>query len=540
MSRLAKIGAWELDVATMKQEWTDETYTIHDRERGIYDPNSTEELSRFEPGSKELIGKAFEEAIGQGKPYDLEVEMATVKGNRKWVRAVCLPLLKDGKVTKLRGTVQDITERKKAEQQILTLNSRLQLLISAVQELASAKDMETVMAAVRSYTRKLTGSDGSTFVLREDDHCYYADEEAIGPLWKGQRFPLSACISGWVMLNKQPAAIEDIYSDPRIPIEAYRPTFVKSLAIVPIRTPDPLGAIGNYWARQHKPTEEELQLMQTLADAAARAVENVRLLEELEQRVRARTAQLEDANKELEAFSYSVSHDLRAPLRAMSGFSNILTEEYQAQMPPEASRYLGLIAQNAGQMGALVDDLLRFARLNRQPLDQQSVSTDKLVRQALEELHAEQEGRQVEINIGELPECQADPALLKQVWVNLLSNALKFTRRRQVAKIEVGAISDFGSQGADFLPEAVKSEISNLKSVIYYVRDNGVGFDMQYAHKLFGVFQRLHRAEDYEGTGVGLAIVQRVVHRHGGRAWAEAAVDKGATFYFTLGGFADD
>jgi len=443
----------------------------------------------------------------------------------------------EGKIVGSVVVGRDITEHKKVEQEIRILNDRLQVLITAIQELAAARDLESVMAAVRTSARKLTGSDGSTFVLRDHDQCYYADEDAISPLWKGQRFPMSVCVSGWVMLNKQPVMIEDIYADPRVPIDAYKPTFVKSLAMVPIRTQDPLGAIGNYWAQHHQPTEMEVQLIQTLADAAARAVENVRLLEELEQRVQERTAQLETANHELEAFSYSVSHDLRAPLRAMSGFSRILAEDYQAQLPSDAVRYLMLIDKNAGQMGELIDDLLRFSRLSRQPLNKQPVAMDELVRQVLEELRAEQEGRQVKVKIGKMPECQADPTLLKQVWVNLLSNALKFTRKCDEAKIEVGykAHPTPPSTLTGAISDEKTNEVKGIESGAYFVKDNGVGFDMQYVNKLFGVFQRLHRAEDYEGTGVGLAIVQRVIHRHGGQVWAEAAVEKGATFYFTLG-----
>ena len=167
-------------------------------------------------------------------------------------------------------------------------------------------------------------------------------------------------------------------------------------------------------------------------------------------------------------------------------------------------------------MGALIDDLLTFSRLSRLPLQKQTVHTARLVRDSLEELDSERQGRKIDIRISDLPSCHGDPALLKQVWTNLLSNALKYTRKRATAVVEAGCQSDNGEK-------------------IYFVRDNGTGFDMQYAHKLFGVFQRLHRADEFEGTGVGLAIVQRIVHRHGGRVWAEAAVDRGATFYFTLG-----
>jgi signal transduction histidine kinase len=238
-------------------------------------------------------------------------------------------------------------------------------------------------------------------------------------------------------------------------------------------------------------------------------------LAEKEAQLRQRAEELQAANSELEAFSYSVSHDLRAPLRAMDGFARILMTEEAGALSPTGHRHLNLVRENARQMGHLIDDLLSFARLGRQSLKRQAVEPAELVQQALESLEEERHGRQVEVLMCDLKTCAADPALLRQVWVNLLTNALKFTRQREVARIEIGCQPD-GDE------------------TIYFVKDNGVGFDMRYAHKLFGVFQRLHRAEEYEGTGVGLAIVQRVIHRHGGRVWAEAEEGRGASFYFTL------
>jgi light-regulated signal transduction histidine kinase (bacteriophytochrome) len=240
--------------------------------------------------------------------------------------------------------------------------------------------------------------------------------------------------------------------------------------------------------------------------------------ESLERLVHERTAELEAAFQELDAFSYSVSHDLRAPLRAIGGFSGILVEEYGGVLPPEGRRYLDLVRAGAIRLSRLIDDLLAFARLNRQPLVKRTVDVGVLVRDVIDEVMGDAKERHVEVVLDALPAAAADPVLLRQVFVNLLSNALKYTRRRDPARIEIGAIA--GPEGA---------------GATYFVRDDGVGFDMRYAANLFGVFQRYHRAEEYEGTGVGLAIVQRIVVRHGGRVWAESAPDHGATFYFTLG-----
>ena len=236
---------------------------------------------------------------------------------------------------------------------------------------------------------------------------------------------------------------------------------------------------------------------------------------ELEKRVDERTAALEAANKELEAFSYSVSHDLRAPLRAIDNFAKILAEDFSAVLPGEAQDLLNRIVKSAGKMSKMIEDLLRLARLGGQPLVKRRLNLASMVREVFDELRVQEPGRRVELQLDELPDCVADPALLKQDVVNLLSNAFKFTRGKEPARIHAGCRREKGER-------------------VYFVRDNGAGFDMEHARSLFGVFQRLHGEMEFEGTGVGLSIVQRIIHRHGGRIWAEAEVNKGATFYFTL------
>lgn len=393
-------------------------------------------------------------------------------------------------------------------------SDQLKLLVKTVQQLSLARDLDTIVEIVRASARKLTGANGATFILKDQDKCYYVDEDAIGPLWKGQRFPMVSCISGWAMIHKQFAAIEDIYADSRIPADAYRPTFVKSLVMVPIRTIDPIGAIGNYWAERHTPTVEEIELLQSLADITSVSIENVYVYNELEERVKQRTEQLELANKELESFSYSVSHDLRAPLRVINGYAHYLASDYSNQLDDEGKQIINSITSNTLKMGTLIEDLLTFSRMSKQDINKTVINMNELVSEVVADYN-QSTSHLVKINYQNLHNLFADRNLLYQVMFNLISNAVKYSSKKENALVEIVSIEE-------------------NDEIIFSVKDNGAGFDMKYASKLFGVFQRLHSREEFEGTGVGLALVERIISRHGGKIWAEGIENEGATFSFSL------
>ncbi len=385
------------------------------------------------------------------------------------------------------GTNLDITERRKAEAALLESEERFRTMANSMSQLAW-----------------IAKADGYIFWYNQRWYEYTGTQPSQMEGW------------GWQSVH-DPKVLPKVIETWQAAIASGEPFAME----FPLRGTD--GNFRTFLTRGQPLKDAAGKVVQwfgtnTDVEVLKEAAEQVRELNTvLEQRVVERTAELAAANQELEAFSYSISHDLRAPLRAVNGFAGIMLEDYGATLPEEGRRQLDRICKGAQRMGVLIDDLLTFSRLSRHPLTRQRVDSTQLAQDVFKELTAHSEGRQIEFQMGNLPACQGDPALLKQIWVNLLSNAIKYTRGRTPAFIEVGCTGENGA-GA------------------YFVRDNGAGFDMQYANKLFGVFQRLHRADQFEGTGVGLAIVQRIVHRHGGRVWAEAEEDRGATFYFTLNG----
>jgi PAS domain S-box-containing protein len=397
----------------------------------------------------------------------------------------------DGRIVGASKVARDITERKRADLALRSTQTRLNSTLSAGSIGTWTWEIGTDCLVADNYTARAFGLDPMTAArgLPVADFLSVVLSEDQAQVSAALSRAIETCGEYQVEYRVRQNAGPPIWLQARGRVEGDAAGVARNFH----------GAVMNITAR--KEAEQEIQ----------------RLNAELEQRVVERTAQLESANRELEAFSYSVSHDLRAPLRAVDGFSLAVLEDFGPLLPAEGGRQLKTIRDAAQRMGRLIDDLLTFSRLSRLPLTRQAVQTAALVRAVVADLHSESTGRQVDLSVGDLPPCRADQALLRQVWVNLIANALKYTRKRERAVIEVGGTAGPGDP-------------------VYFVRDNGTGFDMRYADKLFGVFQRLHRAEEFEGTGVGLAIVQRIVQRHGGRIWAEGVVDRGATFYFTLKG----
>lgn len=297
----------------------------------------------------------------------------------------------------------------------------------------------------------------------------------------------------------------------------------RSYVAVPLSTRgDPFGCLNIARREPETYSDYDIDFLGEVAVQVALAVENMLAFEQinqlktqLEQEAAGLEKRVAERTAELEAFSYSVSHDLRAPLRAIDGFSRILLDDYSDKLDPECNRLLNVISRNTFNMGQLIDDLLAFSRLGRQEMKLQEVDMAELAKSVFEELTPMVSDRAISLNVRDLPRSHADGALIQHVFANLLSNAIKFTRMRETAIIDVGY------------------EIEDSENV-YYVKDNGVGFDMRFVEKIFGVFQRLHGADEFEGTGVGLAIVQSIIQRHGGRVWADAKVNEGATIYFSL------
>jgi PAS domain S-box-containing protein len=421
--------------------------------------------------------------------------------------------------TLISSAIRDVTERKQFESQLKETEQRFRILVEGIKDYAIiALDPQGVISSWNAGAKRIKGYAADE-IIGKHISCFYPPDDVANhtPAALLDRATQEGVAEqeGWRVRKDGTQFWADVI------ITALRDEAGKLLGFAKItrdvterRNLERELRNANEFL-EHRVSERTSELAAVNTQLRSRQSEISALNASLEARVAERTAELVRTNSELEAFSYSVSHDLRTPLRHVDGFARILKEEYVAELPAEGHRFLDRILSSTTHMGHLIDDLLNLARIGRKEIKRADTQMTHLVKQALSDLRPE-EDRTIEWRVDLLPTLNCDPGLIKLVFINLLANASKFTRTRPSAVIEVGSCLTDG--------------IFTL-----FVRDNGVGFDPKYADKLFGVFQRLHRQEDFEGTGIGLATVQRIIHRHGGRIWAESSPGHGATFFFTLG-----
>lgn len=420
---------------------------------------------------------------------------------------------------------------------------QFEILLLAVQKMSLARDIETIMDIVKSTARRIANSDGVTFVLRENDLCYYVDEDAISQLWKGQKFPMKICISGWVMNHKQTAIIEDIYIDDRIPADAYRPTFVKSLAMVPIRKENPLGSIGIYWAKKYKASQEEINLIQSLADSTAIAIENIyayKSLKDANKKLETKiyesnlkTAELTKVNSVLETTMEKlevsnvtknklfaiIAHDLKSPFNTLMGFSDLLLKNIHNYDIAKIEKQIQHIDTIAKSTYNLLLDLLMWSKSQSGHLafEPKIVKLKEICDQVIDGLIDSSDKKGIRISFFEAQNTllKADTNMLRTILRNLISNAIKFTHLN--GKINIHAETD--------------NEFATIT-----ISDNGVGISKENIEKIWNPEQEHSTigTANEEGSGLGLTLCKEFVEKHGGNIWAESNLGKGSDFKFTM------
>ncbi|MDA8413212.1 MAG: ATP-binding protein [Desulfobacteraceae bacterium] len=405
----------------------------------------------------------------------------------------------------------------------------LQSIITIFRETPDCESEEDVARICLKEAEELTGSAYS-FIGELNAEGLFDTTTISEAGWKACRIPVEEAVhlirnmpsrginriglrEGRSWIINDPASHPDAVEKP-----PGHPT-INSFMGVPLRYVGGITGMIALAGKQTGYTSADLEDIEALSTAFMESLNRRRAekrINELNRDLNRHVRQIEDANKELEAFSYSVSHDLRAPLRHITGFVELLNKRGQEMKDDKSQHYLQVISEASRKMGDLIDDLLAFSRMSRAEMQKSRIDFNSLVRGVIDELQEDEQGRLIEWEVDDLPVLEGDAAMLRQVFANLLSNALKFTRSRPRARIGIGVVTD------------------SPEETLFFVRDNGVGFDMRYVDKLFGLFQRLHGSEEFEGTGIGLANCQRIIHRHGGRIWAESAPESGATFWFAL------
>ncbi len=437
---------------------------------------------------------------------------------------------RDGRLLGAVVVFQNSTEKRRRQEALVALKNslaadlaRMARLHEISTRLAGSSDLGSLLAAIIEASIEITGADmGSIQLLDEAGAMRVAAHSGLGQPFLDYFANVSRevhIVCGQALTDCQRVIVDDVTESPLFrdnpALDVLLAAGIRAFQTTPLigRTGEIVGMFSTHYHTARQPEEADLRLLDLLARQAADLIERMRAIEALNKR----SEQLEAANRELESFSYSVSHDLRAPLRAIDGYSRMILRKHADKFDEDAIDKFNVIRDSTRMMGQLIDDLLAFSRTGRAEMSTTALDIGGMIKEIWEEIKAANPDRRMTLQIAELPPCRGDRGLIKQALVNILSNAAKFTKGREEALIQAGG----DNKG---------------REIVYSIRDNGVGFDMKYHDKLFGVFQRLHSAGEFEGTGVGLAIVQRIISRHGGRIWAEAEVDRGACFYFSLPG----
>lgn len=490
---LTKAGGWEWDIASQSMFWTEQTYQIHGLDSNLKISESKQliqqSISCYDPLDRPLILKSFQECQKRGKAYDLEFEITSYDGQKKWIHTIAQAQRDpQGNIVKVVGNIIDISERKQQEKAILDSQQKYYKLFSSLTEsfvyqkiirddLGNVIDF--VILELNDSFEKLCGIKKEELVNKSINKVLPGTcidgidwfEIYTNIVQTGKSFTFDYCLKAknkWFSIS--------VYS----PQAGYFATLFHDIT-------------------QQKLAEESLNELNM----------------QLESKVNLRTRDLEESNKALQAFSYSVSHDLRAPLRAINGFSNILLSEFAPKLGTEGKRLLTVISDNAVKMDDLINGLLSMAKVAKSDLQKSLINTHDMVMECLQSLVPEEVKDRYIIDLEELPEVYGDPVLIRQVWYNLIENALKFSQTREQVRIKI-------------------SGKSTDQFIEFGIRDNGVGFSSEHKDKLFQTFQRLHHPTEFEGTGIGLALVERIIQKHGGKVWAEGEPDQGARFFFSL------
>ncbi len=527
MEKVTGIGGWEYDVKSKRVFWTDGAYTLHGVSKENYNPSEYgSDISFFLPEDQKILDKAFQKTLKTGEPYRLELRLKTADGSDKWVRTSGHAEKVKGNITRLYGNIADITESKIIHDDLEMREKQNRLLLNSTAEGIYGIDTEGRCTFCNDAALRMLGYKRETDVTGKNMHDLIHHSHP-----DGSPFPIESCRIFLAFKKGMETHTED-----EVLWRADGTAFPAEYFSHPIIVKDTVsGAVVTFRdiSERKKAREELIKLKENLESQVAGRTAELQekvltldksqkamlfMIEDLNQittELKTERSKLEISNRELEAFTYSVSHDLRAPLRAIDGFSQFLSEDHAGRLDQEGLRLLNVIRSNTAKMDQLIADLLNLSRISRSDMKIAETDMRAIVDSLLLDIVPPEIKEQFDIKVQALSPAPCDAALIKQVWQNLIDNAFKYSARSETKRIEIGAEE-------------------NETERIYYIRDHGAGFDPNYTHKLFGVFQRLHREDDFKGTGIGLAIVQRIVHRHGGRVWAEGEEEKGACFYFSL------